>query len=177
MPKFTLIPYAEIKNKTFDFNVEINHNAQAFFISFLLNGDLTPIDLGDGTPKKVRTTKLWEKTCFELFIKNNRDEYLEFNFSPTFEWNSFYFIKKGDPLSEWIKMKRPEMDILLSLEKFFLFAEIKNEFFPENFLTSEMSIGISSVLKMKSNQITYWALSHEDQRPNFHHFDSFRYKF
>ena len=131
------------------------------------------------TPKKERTLKLWEKTCFELFIKNVRNEYLEFNLSPRFEWNCFYFKNKGDPLHEWSQMQRPETDILLSLEKFFLVCEIKKEYFPENFVTeaNTMSIGISSVIKMKNGDMTYWALSHEDSKPNFHHFDSFKYKF
>ena len=102
---------------------------------------------------------------------------MEFNFSPRFEWNCFYFPKKGSPLSEWAKMQRPVVDILLSLNKFFLVAEIKKEYFPENFMTAGMSLGISSVLKANSEELTYWALSHNDSRPNFHHFDSFIYKF
>ena len=118
-----------------------------------------------------------EKTCFELFLKNSRDQYLEFNFSPCFEWNCFYFPKKGAPLSEWDKMPRPEIDILLSLENFFLVTEIKKEFFPDHFMTPGMSAGISSVVKMKNGELTYWALSHQDSRPNFHHFGSFKYKF
>jgi hypothetical protein len=178
MSKFPLIPYSVLPNKNFNFNVEINQNADAFFISFLLAGDLSLIDFGDSTPKKTRTMKLWEKTCFELFLKNSRDEYLEFNFSPSFEWNNFYFEKKGNPVVPFEKMQRPETDILLSIEKFFLVAEIKKEFFPENFNTlNKMSAGISAVLKLKNNENSYWALSHEDSKPNFHHFDSFKYKF
>jgi hypothetical protein len=163
---------------------EINQNDQDFFISFLLSGNLASIDLGTRTPNKERTIKLWEKTCFELFIKNARNEYMEFNFSPCFEWNCFYFQKKGDPLRELIKMQKPKTDILLSLEKFFLVSEIKKEFLPEGFLTdNNMSVGISAVLKLdQSDQMTYWALNHQDSRPNFHHLnsfvsiDSFKYK-
>lgn len=177
MAKFSLIPFNPSNNDPFELSAEINQNDQSFFISFLLQGDLLPINLGIPSPRKERTIKLWENSCFELFIKNSRNEYLEFNFSPRFEWNCFYFQKKGDPLQEWIKMQRPETDILLSLEKFFLVAEIKKEYFPENFLSSNMSMGISSVLKLKNGELTYWALSHEDSKPNFHHFDSFKYKF
>lgn len=177
MAKFTLIPFSPRLNDPFTLSSELNQNDQSFFISFLLQGNLTSIDLGEPHPIKKRILKLWEKSCFELFIKNSRDEYLEFNFSPCFEWNCFYFKKKGDPLTEWKKMERPETDILLSNEKFFLIAEIKKEYFPENFLTNEMSVGISTVLKMKNAEVTYWALSHEDSKPNFHHFESFKYKF
>lgn len=177
MAKFSLIPFKPRYNDAFLYSSEINQNDQAYFISFLLEGNIEEINLDIPAPLKERTLKLWEKTCFELFIKNNRDEYLEFNFSPRFEWNCFYFQKQGDVLQEWAKMERPKTDILLSLEKFFIVSEIKKEFFPVNFITNNMSVGISSVLKMKNEEMTYWALSHEDSKPNFHHFDSFKYKF
>ena len=58
-------------------------------------------------------------------------------------------------------------------------AEIKKEFFPKGFFDelSELSVGITSVIKEKSGSLSYWALNHSDTRPNFHHFDSFKYKF
>lgn len=177
MAKFPLIPFHPFKDQTFEFTAEVNQNASAFFVSFLLSGKIEEIDFGSPTPKKERIIKLWEKSCFELFIKNSRDEYLEFNFSPRFEWNCFYFERKGNPLTELAKMESPETDILLSLEKFFLVAEIKKDFFPENFLTDHLSLGISAVLKTKDGQLSYWALCHKDTKPNFHHFDSFICKF
>ena len=177
MPKFSLNPFTDLIDKKFNFTVEINQNDQAFFISYLITGDLTAINWGSLSPMKKRIIKLWEKTCFELFIKNERNEYIEFNFSPAFEWNCFYFKKPGDPLLEWEKMLRPNTDILLSLDKFFLFAEIKKEYLPEGFMTQNMSMGITSILKLQNNETTYWALGHNDLKPNFHHFESFKYKF
>jgi hypothetical protein len=175
--KFSLIPFTPINNCDFDLNVEINQNDQAFYISYLLEGNLSQINLDIPTPTKERTLKLWEKTCFELFIQNSNKEYIEFNFSPRFEWNCFYFDKPRSPLLELEKMQYPNTDILLSLNKFFLVAEIKKEFFPDNFFTDQMSVGITSVIKMQDETFSYWALSHEDSRPNFHHYDSFKYKF
>ncbi len=177
MANFSLQPFRPILNRDFQFTAEINQNIHSIFISFLITGELKSINFDPPTPAKERVIKLWEKTCFELFLKNNRDEYLEFNFSPRFEWNCFYFKQKGDQLSEWEKMQQPKIDILLSLNKFFLVAEVKKEFFPVNFQTDNMTAGISSVLKNYDDQLTYWALSHEDSKPNFHNFDSFKYKF
>ncbi len=177
MPQFNLISFPPLLQNDFSFHTEINQTNSSIFLSFTIKGKLSSLDLDDPHPKKERKIKLWEKTCFELFIKNARDEYLEFNFSPRFEWNCFYFQKKGDPLLEFLKMPSPAVDILYSFDKFFLVAEIKKEFFPDNFITNDMSGGISSVLKMKNKEMTYWALTHKDQKPNFHHFDSFIYKF
>lgn len=179
MAKFSLIPFDVASAPKIVIECELNQTEDSFIVSYRINGDHPTIDLGNGTPKKDRTIGLWEKTCFELFIKNDLGQYLEFNFSPVFEWNCFYFSKKGDPLKEWEGMPRPETDILLSKDQFLLFSVIKKEFFPAGFLDQSRthSAAITAVIKEKSQALSYWALSHADSRPNFHHFDSFKYKF
>ena len=141
--------------------------------------NLDQINLGNGTPNKERLIKLWEKTCFEFFIKNQNGSYIEFNFSPTFEWNCFYFEKKGDALKEWQQMNRPKTDILLSLNNFFMIIEIKKDDFPSGFFNhlAERECAVTCVIKEKSGRLSYWALHHADVKPNFHHFESFKYKF
>jgi hypothetical protein len=179
MAKFSLIPFAEATAPDITIEAELNHNEESVYISYRIKHGTPLIDLGSSTPNKSRVLKLWEKTCFELFIKNEKDQYIEFNFSPNFEWNCFYFEKSGEVLKEWERMPMPVTDILLSSEHFFLFVDIKKEFFPKGFFTrdSKLSAGITSVIKEKSKAMSYWALAHTDTRPNFHHFDSFKYKF
>lgn len=179
MAKFTLIPFEASSAPSIELTAELNQNAEALFISYRIRLGVPALDLGNGTPNKQRVIGLWEKSCFELFIKNHSGQYIEFNFSPTFEWNCFYFNKKGDALRAWEKMQMPVTDILLSEDHFLLFSVIKKECFPEGFFDAENSLeaGITAVIKDKSNHMSYWALSHADSRPNFHHFDSFKYKF
>ena len=180
MPKFSLIPYPNLPSVDIPIEAELNFNDESIFVSFRIQKNLAQVDLGNSTPHKARILKLWEKTCFELFIKNKSDQYIEFNFSPNFEWNCFYFNKQGDPLREWENMPRPESDILLSAEHFFMFVNIKKEFFPKGFFEKnrKLSAGITCVIKDKLGDISYWALAHTDMtRPNFHHFDSFKYMF
>ena len=179
MAKFSLIPFEEASAPRIHIVAELNQNEESLFISYRIREGLPLIDLGNGPPKKERVLGLWEKSCFELFIKNHSGEYIEFNFSPTFEWNCFYFNKKGDALKAWDKMQMPVTDILLSEDHFLLFSVIKKECFPQGFFNTgnSLDVGITSVIKDKSNKLSYWALSHADSRPNFHHFDSFKYKF
>jgi hypothetical protein len=183
MAKFTLIPFPGQDHPNLSFCSEFNQNDGSLYISYKLSGDLSSIDLGEGKPHHSRVLKLWEKTCFELFIQNSKKEYVEFNFSPVFEWNSFYFEKKGDPLKEFQKMDGVKLDILLSLDVFHLIVEIDKKKFPVNFFDKSengvfhLSAGITGVVKEKSGRLSYWALEHADQRPNFHHPDSFKYKF
>ena len=179
MPKFNLIPFTNKNASPISIDAEINQNHESLFISFRIQKGVELIDFGSPTPNKIRLVKLWEKTCFELFIKNKNNQYIEFNFSPNFEWNSFYFNKQGDALKELDRMQMPETDILLSSDHFFIFANIKKEFFPKEFFleSPELEAGMTCVIKEKTGTMSYWALSHADTRPNFHHFDSFKYKF
>lgn len=177
MAKFTLIPYDLSSPPHIKIETELNTTESSIFISYKMCGDLAAIDLGEGHPNHARVMKLWEKSCFELFIKTKEDSYIEFNFSPEFEWNCFYFPKKGDPLLEYARMDFVKFDILLSLDVFHLIVEIDKKRFPDGFFQGPLHAGISSVIKEKNGRMSYWALSHEDIRPNFHHFDSFKYKF
>lgn len=179
MAKFNLIPFDHLKAPKIHIESELNTTENSLYISYKLTGDLKGLDLGDGHPNHARVIKLWEKSCFELFIKNSKDSYIEFNFSPVFEWNAFYFVKKGDPLTEYARVDGVKTDILLSLDVFHLIVEIDKKKFPEGFFgnSESLSAGITSVIKTKEGALSYWALDHKDTRPNFHHFDSFKYKF
>ena len=95
MAKFILTPYDLLLAPQIQIQSELNLNDDSVFISYKITGDLSTLDLGAGRALHRRVIKLWEKSCFELFIKNHKDSYIEFNFSPEFEWNSFYFEKKG----------------------------------------------------------------------------------
>lgn len=177
MAKFSLIPYDLSSSPAIKIESELNTNNNSLYISYKVTGSLAAIDLGTGHPKHARVIKLWEKSCFELFIKNSSDQYIEFNFSPEFEWNAFFFNKKGDPLKEYTPINAVKFDILLSLDVFHIIVELDKNKFPEGFFSGELSAGITSVIQDKNKKLSYWALSHEDTRPNFHHFDSFKYKF
>ena len=179
MAKFSLVAFQPESAPRINLVSEINSNDESIFVSYRIDQGFELVDTGNSTPNKNRILKLWEKTCFELFIKNESDSYVEFNFSPNFEWNCFYFQRKGDSLCEHKEMQMPELDILLSRDNFLLFAKIKKEFFPKGFFDEKQtySVGVSSVIKDNEKNLSYWALTHCDSRPNFHHFDSFIYKF
>lgn len=182
MAKFSLVPFDKNSSPAQTIEVNLNQTESSIFISYKLTGDLSTLDLGDGTPKHKRRMKLWEKTCFELFLKHqSHDDYLEFNFSSVFEWNAFYFTKKGSPLCEYAELNNVKIDILRSSDVFQLIAEIDSAFLPKHFQREfskgELTAGITNVLKEKNERLSYWALAHKDQKPNFHHFDSFICKF
>ncbi len=176
MAKYSLISYDQNTAPDITIECELNSTPESVFISYKLQGALSNIDLGEGNPHHARVMKLWEKSCFELFIKNADNSYIEFNFSPEFEFNCFYFAGLGDALCEYSRMDSVKIDILLSLDVFHLIAEIDKKKFPESFFMNKghLKVGITSVIQDKNGSISYWALSHHDTRPNFHDFKSFK---
>lgn len=176
-----LIPFLKnLETEQISLTSEIYQNDNEIILSFRLKQNHSIIDFGDYTPLKKRVIGLWEKTCFEFFIKNcENEEYIEFNFSPNFSWNCFYFAKKGDSLQEFNSMLNLEIDILNSLNDFQIYCKIPKKYFPKSFQFKKnaLNVGLSSVLLTKNGEKQYWALTHKDIRPNFHHFESFICKF
>jgi hypothetical protein len=176
MAKYSLTPFTEEPSQI-EIEFEMNDRVNEYYLSYRVSGELKDLDLDKRSASHTRVLKLWEKTCFEFFIKNERGQYLEFNFSPIFEWNVFYFNKKGDPLLEHPINKAPVLDILNSKDQFLLIAKIDKTIFPQDFFTGELKYSATSVIKKLSGDLNYWAFIHKDSRPNFHHFDSFIGKF
>lgn len=177
MAKFSLIPFS--KNQfPFELTSEVHSNQSSYFISYNLEGAINQIDFGTYSPDKKRKLKLWENTCFEFFLCHEDGHYLEFNFAPNFAWNAFTFKIIRGPLLELDIINNISMDILNSSEKFFLMATIDKSQLPEKFRDeTKLKYGITTVLKLKNKDTEYWALTHQDQRPNFHMYESFIGKF
>lgn len=178
MAAFTLKPFKETRLENLVFSTQANFTADSLYLSFILTGDLEKIDLGDYHPQHQRLKNLWEKTCLEFFLKNQKNEYLEFNFSPNFAWNCFTFKTIRGPLLELDSIKSPEIEILNSTEKFFLVAKIPLAEIPMEFSKDQdLNFSFNAVIKLKNGENEYWALKHSDSRPNFHQFESFIGKF
>lgn len=178
MENYTLCPFGQNKKQGHQLTASCKSSEDSLYVSFKLSGEINSVDLGDKNSMHTRKLKLWEKTCFEFFLKNQNGQYYEFNFSPKFEWNIFYFEKKGAPLTEYSTPLIPVLDILDSSEQLLLIAKIPKKIFKDEFITDlkNLNFGISAVIK-ENEKLEYWALVHKDTRPNFHHFDSFIGKF
>lgn len=179
MAKFSLNPFNQDDNSKINLASNVVFNDDELYISYHIDQNLELIDLGSYQPNHSRVLKLWERTCFEFFLKAPNGHYIEFNFAPNFAWNAFFFEVIRGPLKELESIKHIEMDILNSSDKFFLVAKIKRSELPIEFNQNlaQCTFGITSVIKLKNNETEYWALKHADSKPNFHVYDSFIGKF
>lgn len=115
---------------------------------------------------------LWAHTCCEAFIgAAGSTAYREFNFSPSGEWAIYDFDDyrlrrdKGPiPLLPPAVIARSEGGELL------LEAAIDAAALPAGNL---LQLGLSAVIETTEGALSYWALRHPSERPDFHHRDTF----
>ena len=122
-----------------------------------------------------RRDELWRTTCAELFIALDDEPYmggpyLEFNFSPTGDWAAYRFdaTRSGMRPHVWQGDEAPRVSLTDSSEGFAMavllpLAALRAGSHP---------VAYASVIET-SEGLSYWALKHPTDRPDFHHPQSF----
>ena len=118
--------------------------------------------------------ELWKHTCFEAFIAAaaGGDEYRELNFSPSTEWAAYSFEKYRQGMTSVTLPSPPRIDVTRSGPQLVVEARIPTQaLLPERWRTSpaKLRIALSAVIEDESGRITYWALKHAPDKPDFHH--------
>ncbi|HST37150.1 MAG TPA: DOMON-like domain-containing protein [Allosphingosinicella sp.] len=116
-----------------------------------------------------RRDRLWETTCFELFVRPEPDDtYSEFNFSPSRAWAAYQFqsYRKG---RRDLPLAAPKIDFWNDVSGCSLRAEL-GLIMPWAW---QCRVGLSAVIEEADGTKSYWALAHPPGEPDFHHPDCF----
>lgn len=110
---------------------------------------------------------LWNSTCFEAFFRKPGNEaYCEWNASPQGFWNTYSFTRYRQKGDGFIRPESVHLDVLSD--------GLRLEFdIPKGWRGSEIEFGLSAVLDFGEQGLSYWALRHCSDQPDFHHPDSF----
>ena len=107
-----------------------------------------------------RADKLWQTTCFEVFVKTDGQAYVEYNFAPSDQWASYAFDgpRQGmrttdETVESWLEGG----DDWVALE-----AAISADLAPG------APLGLTAVIEEQGGHKSYWALAHPDGPPDFH---------
>ena len=142
--------------------VDVAHTADQLSLRFSLAGRLADLLIPPERPKSFRDG-LWKYTCFEAFLTTGEQPaYLEYNFSPSGEWAAYAFsaYRQGTD-----SLMVPEPVISVSREQeCHLSASID-----VRGLGPGLRLGLSAVVEACDGTLTYWALAHPSDRPDFHH--------
>ena len=140
-------------------------------LEFRLRGDLSQIRIPESRVP-VRTDGLWRHTCFEAFIALGEGPgYWEYNFSPSGAWAAYHFSAYREGMATLLKGAPPNMTVDLSVDS--LVARVHIDlFWLLRTATAPLRLGVSSVIEDQARVLSYWALKHPAEKPDFHHAES-----
>ena len=114
----------------------------------------------------MRREGLWKTTCFEAFLMPGEGpEYVEFNFAPNEDWAAYAFSGRREgghelaiePPTFWHYNGRGDVQALVNLHGVGMFA-----------IDEPVKLGLSAVIEDRRGKLSYWALAHNGEAPDFH---------
>lgn len=113
---------------------------------------------------------LWNHTCFEAFVAVEGEAgYQEYNFSPSGQWAAFAFAGYRKCIG-WSTGEVPEIVTVRDKDGYLkLVANIAASELPNNSHGRPLQLGLTAVIESRGGDLSYWALVHPSDRPDFHH--------
>ena len=108
--------------------------------------------------------KLWTTTCFEAFVKT-QNGYHEFNLSLSGQWASYRFDGYRQGMANAL-----EAAVFAGLDGAADMVALEGTV---SLPPGASHLGLSAVVEAKDGTISYWALAHPSDKPDFHHPNSF----
>ncbi|MEH2049830.1 DOMON-like domain-containing protein [Nostoc sp.] len=170
---FSLQPFPSTKSlPNLQITGNISRNANQLAIYYSLGGDLKEIAISSPSNAPSRKYELWEDTCFEFFLGiKDSQRYWEFNLSPTGHWNVYRFDGYRQEMQEEIAFEKLPFSVQNQTNALVLTLDVDLDKIIS--AKQEIEIGITTVIKYKDGEITYWALTHQGVVADFHLRDSF----
>jgi hypothetical protein len=150
----------------------IARNANQLTICYTLKGDLKEIAIAPPSNSPLRKYELWEDTCFEFFLGiKNSQRYWEFNLSPVGHWNVYRFDGYRQGMQEETAFEKFPFSVQNQADGLVLTLDVDLG----KIISAKQAIevGITTVIKYRNGEVTYWALTHRGVEADFHLRDSF----
>ncbi|MGE3770824.1 MAG: DOMON-like domain-containing protein [Bdellovibrionales bacterium] len=162
--KYTLTPFPGTSCaavKSLQVNAE-RPEPRLLRLTYTLNADMAGLRIPAPAPG-VPTLDLWKHTCFEMFYcLLGEDEYHEFNFAPSGAWDHYQFGDYRMRLPNAPKTK-PVMRIAKqTADTLEMVVDVPLE------TREPVDANLAAVIESTDGTLTYWALDHQDDEPNFH---------
>lgn len=127
------------------------------------------------TAPAVQTDSLWQHTCFEAFLAvEGQAAYREFNFSPSGAWAMYTFADYRRPVEPPLAASgKPTIACAWVEGEFRLIAHIAPADLPLHGDGQALMMGLCAVIEEADGSLSYWALRHRPDRPDFHARDAF----
>lgn len=134
---------------------------------------LGPVDRLRVPPPRVPAAAdgLWAHTCCEAFVGSpGSAAYREFNFSPSGQWAIYDFSAYRRRAATPAGLPAPRIALRRTADALVLDVLVAAAALPDG---RPLSLGLSAVVESADGALSYWALRHPAERPDFHHRDAF----
>jgi hypothetical protein len=112
---------------------------------------------------------LWRHTCFEAFVAGESSTaYCEFNFSPSTEWAVYGFTSYREGMAPLVHAIAPQVAASITDDRIALEAVVPRETLLALPGDSMLRLGLAAVIERTDGGLSYWALTHPGDRPDFH---------
>jgi hypothetical protein len=136
-------------------------------VRYRIEGDIGRLAL-PGTDFARRSDGLWQHTCFEAFLRPDASEsYHEFNFAPSGDWAAYRFSTRRSDRS-LPDLPAPLVRFRSGQDACDLSAEIPIPALPELAAAAVIHAGMAVVVEPNEGGLSWWALSHGAEKPDFH---------
>lgn len=149
-----------------------SQSSDALELDYTVCGDVAELRWPEPRPP-VRTDGLWHHTCFEAFIGGGGGEYWEYNLSPSGAWAAYHFSGYREGMAPLLKGAAPRISLESTAESITCRACIDLDWLARATSGSALKLGLAAVIGDQSHVLSYWALAHPSEKPDFHHADSF----
>lgn len=120
-----------------------------------------------------RADRLWEHTCFELFVGlPQRPDYCELNFATSGAWAAYRFSDYREGMQP-IEPLSPLLQLHCERTWFSLRVSLPLADLDPAYTRSVLRLAPSAVIEHRNGQRSYWAVRHAAAKPDFHHRDAF----
>lgn len=118
---------------------------------------------------------LWAHTCCEAFIQVAGDGgYWEWNLAPSTQWALYRFAGYRRGMTPLLDTGPPRVGVRCETQGLELEASLDLGRLPLPSESTSLELGLSAVIEEADGRLSYWALHHPQDRPDFHHPASFR---
>jgi hypothetical protein len=153
--------------------VEIERQSGArLHLRYRLSASMDLVRVPPPAPSR-RADRLWERTCFEAFVRLRGEAYLEFNFSPSGEWAAYRLAGYRSGMSEAPLTAPPTIVTRAGPDGLDTDVELDLAALEELSQDAPWQLGLSAVVEDAAGTRLFWALAHPPGEPDFHHKDCF----
>lgn len=139
-------------------------------LDLTITGDVGAVRL-PAWVQRSRADELWRTTCFEAFIWAGEGAYFEINLSPSGQWSLYRFegYRSGRTALDGVEVRDSRLDVSGDQIAFTATLDLDRLPLPPR----PWRVGLSTVIETTDGAISYWALAHPSDKPDFHHPYSF----